>query len=359
VRAGGLSVVPVAEGHLRARAGKLEPADLQWDRLTSVLEQLSAAGPDQSVVSFLDQHSDDPLVAAAAPLLSMYVEGFHAARTDRIGIHALAAAEAGEGSASSEAFRVLEGQSELARLLLAGAPADRIQVQCGALVTRVVWTDEGVEVSFFNQGESGTIRAGACIVALPLGVLQSPPDAAGAVRFEPELTAKATALQRLEMGPVVRLVLRFRELWWPEELSFLHPPATARFGPWWTQAPVITPMLTGWAGGPRAAALAGLSTAELTGLALDELAEMWNIPLGRLQDLLVQAWHHDWTGDRYCRGGYSYGLVGGADAPAELARPLGATMFFAGEATAPGGQNGTVAGAIASGRRAAQELLTA
>lgn len=39
-----------------------------------------------------------------------------------------------------------------------------------------------------------------------------------------------------------------------------------------------------------------------------------------------------------------------------LARPIGSTLFFAGEAT-NGGQTGTVAGAIESGRRAAKELL--
>ncbi|MEP6993186.1 MAG: FAD-dependent oxidoreductase [Acidobacteriota bacterium] len=41
-----------------------------------------------------------------------------------------------------------------------------------------------------------------------------------------------------------------------------------------------------------------------------------------------------------------------------MARPVAGTLFFAGEAT-NAEQSGTVAGAIASGRRAARQLLRA
>ena len=67
---------------------------------------------------------------------------------------------------------------------------------------------------------------------------------------------------------------------------------------------------------------------------------------------------HDWSSDPFARGAYGYALVGGSHAPRRLSRPISATLFFAGEATEPE-QSGTVAGAIASGRRAARELLKA
>ena len=66
---------------------------------------------------------------------------------------------------------------------------------------------------------------------------------------------------------------------------------------------------------------------------------------------------HDWLHDPYARGAYSYQMVDGADAPAALARPLDATLFFAGEATDTEGATGTVHGAIASGRRAARQVM--
>jgi monoamine oxidase len=49
--------------------------------------------------------------------------------------------------------------------------------------------------------------------------------------------------------------------------------------------------------------------------------------------------------------------VGGSEAGNELAVPIDGTLFFAGEATESDGQNGTVHGAIASGRRAAKQAL--
>ena len=51
--------------------------------------------------------------------------------------------------------------------------------------------------------------------------------------------------------------------------------------------------------------------------------------------------------------------AGALDAPDALAKPVAGTLFFAGEATDTTGRTGTVDGAIASGRRAARELLAA
>jgi monoamine oxidase len=48
--------------------------------------------------------------------------------------------------------------------------------------------------------------------------------------------------------------------------------------------------------------------------------------------------------------------VGGDGAQEALASPIENTLFFAGEATDISGHNGTVHGAIASGRRAASEI---
>ena len=56
---------------------------------------------------------------------------------------------------------------------------------------------------------------------------------------------------------------------------------------------------------------------------------------------------------------YSYGKTGIEDAQEALAAPVSNTLFFAGEATDIDGHNGTVHGAIASGRRAAAEILRA
>jgi monoamine oxidase len=66
---------------------------------------------------------------------------------------------------------------------------------------------------------------------------------------------------------------------------------------------------------------------------------------------------HDWHADPFARGGYSYVRVGGTGAREQLAVPLEDTLFFAGEATDTE-QSGTVGGALASGQRAAREILS-
>ena len=66
---------------------------------------------------------------------------------------------------------------------------------------------------------------------------------------------------------------------------------------------------------------------------------------------------HDWRRDPFARGAYSYVRVGGEGARENLAAPIGDTLFFAGEATDTE-ESGTVAGALRSGERAAQQLVT-
>jgi len=82
------------------------------------------------------------------------------------------------------------------------------------------------------------------------------------------------------------------------------------------------------------------------------------VPRRELDDLLEAWWTHDWRSDPFSRGAYTYPRVGGTAAQRTLGRPVENTLFFAGEATDLE-QTATVAGAIASGRRAARELLRA
>jgi monoamine oxidase len=67
-----------------------------------------------------------------------------------------------------------------------------------------------------------------------------------------------------------------------------------------------------------------------------------------------------WPVDPLARGGYSY-LPPGAGLldRRELARPVDASLFFAGEATNAQGESGTVHGAIDTGYRAASQALAA
>ena len=161
------------------------------------------------------------------------------------------------------------------------------------------------------------------------------------------------------MGAVVKVVFRFREAPWDAaglpDLAFLHTPA-GPFQAWWMTRPMRTTVLTGWAGGPAAERLAGQDPTAVLARALGALADTLPADRRRLEAEL-EAWHvFDWLADPFSQGAYSYVPVHELKTPSALAEPVEGTLFFAGEATHDR-LSGTVAGALASGYRAADEVL--
>jgi monoamine oxidase len=115
--------------------------------------------------------------------------------------------------------------------------------------------------------------------------------------------------------------------------------------------------LTAWAGGPHAEALARRSATQLATLAVTELSRLLGSSATTIANAVDHFHFHDFAADPFARGAYSYTKVGGLGAAAELAKPLGDRLFFAGEATDEE-YEGSVAGALTSGLRAADQVLT-
>jgi monoamine oxidase len=215
----------------------------------------------------------------------------------------------------------------------------RVKLQCP--VREVRWRRGRVQVS----GDGFRFAARQCVVTLPLGVLQS-----GAVRFFPDLE-KQKALRSLASGPVIKAALRFPSAFWEKRyrgVAFFHAPR-APFPTFWTPLPARVPQLIAWSGGPKADAL---ENEDPVAAALGSLKMMFG-KFHEPDELIIQ----DWARDPFARGAYSYVRVDGEGAREKLAQPLADTLFFAGEATSVD-DSGTVAGALASGQRAAAELLT-
>jgi monoamine oxidase len=140
-----------------------------------------------------------------------------------------------------------------------------------------------------------------------------------------------------------------------KKLTFLHTPDQS-LPTWWTQSPAQLPLLAGWTGGPRAEKLSQESDDALLDHALQSLMHMFQTSRMFVEEMLEEFYTHNWQIDPFSAGAYSYIPVAGVDAQAELAQPVEDTLFFAGEATSQGHQ-GTVHGAIASGLRAAREII--
>lgn len=228
---------------------------------------------------------------------------------------------------------------------------------------RVVWKPGSVEVQCIGGSQPQTFNARRAVVALPLGVLQS-----GHVKFSPMPKHIQTAMSRIRMGHVRRMVLLFQQRFWAQlkdlygteafrELSFAFA-LPGPFPTWWTQFPQLSPSLAAWAGGSAADALAEHSQDELEQAALGTLSKMFRIDAAQVRNLLDRAESHDWQRDPFSLGSYSYLAVDGLNAAEQLATPVESTLFFAGEHTDTAGNWGTVHAAIESGTRAAHQVLS-
>jgi monoamine oxidase len=160
---------------------------------------------------------------------------------------------------------------------------------------------------------------------------------------------------------VLRVILRFQEAFWEENecisfAGFLLSDEPA-FPTWWTPLSVRAPLITGWSAGPHADPLLGKPHAYIVSQAVDALTRITRADSARVANLLEAAYFHDWHADPFSRGAYSYVPAHALAARAVLATPVAATIYFAGEATELNGHSATVHGAIASGKRAAQQIL--
>ncbi|MFL6565994.1 MAG: flavin monoamine oxidase family protein [Burkholderiales bacterium] len=278
----------------------------------------------------------------------MMVQGFDAADPARVSARSILEEWGEGGSLGASQPRPQGGYGALFDWLAHSVVAHGARLRLDSPVTHLTWKRGNVVV----KGRSFAFQARRAIVTLPLGVLQS-----GAVRFSPALKAKTAALRKLASGPVIRVAMRFHSPFWEKrapEVAFFHVPE-APFPTFWTPLPMRAPLLTAWAGGPKAARLSGSSGKALLAAAL-RTVEMVFGPASKPADELEAALVQDWRRDPYARGGYSYVRVGGEGARERLAEPIEDTLFFAGEAT-DAEEAGTVAGALRSGERAAREVL--
>ena len=349
----------------------LRKADDFWTRLDRVMGRLSADGEDESFQRFLDRRPGGRRLAADRRLAREYVEGFHAADPRLVSARALAEdGSPGEDVRERRIARIVEGYDRVPDWLASPFP-ERLRLE--TIVTTVKWGRGTVRLHFMSTDgrPRQAIESRAAIVTVPLGVLKAQPGELGAIAFDPPLAHKDRVLDALAVGSVVRVAIRFQERFWASEwfarqagsdeldtLSFLHT-SDADFPVWWTAYPFRLPLIVAWCGGPRARRLAQLGPEEIQRRAAASLARQLRLSPARVQRLVSGMWMHDWEHDPFARGAYSYQAVGGASAPARLARPLRGTLFFAGEAADAGGRTGTVHGAIATGRRAAKEALRA
>jgi len=390
MRSAGIAKIDAPIARMAVVDGKLQRRDdALYTELQRFLRRHARAlnRRDVSFDAFLARARRD-LSAAARTFARMRVQGYDAAEPARVSARAIAEEWCAEETERPGHFRPRGGYGALLDWLAAGLDDSRVELRLESIVRAVRWKRGAVQVEgTLLRGEGGGMvqssppaRGGAAhevrrgggrdfvvtarraIVTLPLGVLKLSPRAPGAVRFTPALRAKRPALDGLESGAVIKAALLFRTAFWEEidaghyrGASFFHSPGAA-FPTFWTALPERAPLLIAWAGGPKAARFARAAAPEIVQEAVASLDSIFGAR-GGIEERLAAAWVHHWQQDPFARGAYSYVAVGGHGARQALAEPIDDTLFFAGEAADHEGEHGTVAGALASGARAAREVL--
>lgn len=235
----------------------------------------------------------------------------------------------------------------------------------------------GVEVTLAT-GER--LVADACIVTLPLGVLQR-----GHVTFTPPLPEdKLAALRRLGFGLLNKAVLRFDRCFWSEgagarggatPVAEAHvfervPLCASRAAPAALEVPIWinlhvvtgTPALVAYFDCETARRMEALSDAQVGEHCVALLASMFGteaLTAATLVECLVSRWESD---ELAC-GSYSHLPAGSTPSDRVALARAEPPLFFAGEATShgtgplgEGGYPSTVHGAYLSGARAAVEV---
>ena len=330
---------------------RIEESTDIWDATEGLLRRIDLHGHDQSVEAFLDG------LRAQVPAKQLdgvraLVEGFDAAITTEAST--IAIAQEWRSGSNDTASRPVNGYATIMQHLARGVSA---RIFLRTRVDDISWSRHSVRIRATRCGQPVEIHARRAIVTIPIGALRHQ-----RVTFTPPLPAgKQAAINAIEMGPVIKVVLDFRSSFWERvedgryrDAGFIYAPHCG-LRTLWTQLPRRVPLLVAWAGGGAAQRLieqrvdpiyAALATCQSIFPSVDAHAALRN------------AYYHDWQADPFACGAYSFLRVGGGNARASLGEPVEQTLFFAGEATASSDASGTVAGALESGYRVAREIIS-
>ena len=223
-----------------------------------------------------------------------------------------------------------------------------LDIRTKHLVQKIAYDDNGVQVTT----DRGVFNGSRVIVTVPLGVLKR-----GSIKFSPELPEKKlAAIEKLGMGALNKLVLKFPKQFWssePHSMAYINgdqPDRYVEFYNW--QKYIQQPILVALVSGDFSRSLSQMSKSEVTQNMMSELQAMFGKDIPLPTATLLTQWHND----PFAYGSYStFSINGNIQDCDRLAEPIGDRLFFAGEATY-GKYIGTVHGALLSGEREANRI---
>lgn len=315
------------------------------DNFSKILDKgfnlLDESEPDFAVSEVLARVSSDPKEAKS---FAAFVEGFFAADPERLSKISIAASKGSDFTSNSQ---IAQGYVKLIEALKRSINAAFYTEFLCTPIEKIEWKENYVKAT--SQGKSW--EAESAVIALPIECLKR-------LEFNPEIKDTKEAALFIDGGAVIKPVVTFSEPLWelgPEDHQQIVSPSLNFTTRWvWKEAPKF--QLTSWAGENRAQSMINEPDDVLLDLVLQDVSALTGRNPASLKKLVEGMYFHNWITSPYSLGAYSYVKVGGKNARTQLRTPIKNTLFFAGEATAIDGSDGTVEGALNEGLRAAHQV---
>jgi monoamine oxidase len=315
-----------------------------WDLLLRKMKKLKE---DMTMQDFLLQYFDGNKYAALRRHVTNYTEGFDVADIRKVSVRSLYEEWSNE---DEENFRLPKGYGALIDFLVQQCEQKGCSFMYNAAVKQI---DREKNAATVYTADEKKYSCNKVIIATPLSSLQRS-AAACSINFTPPLDKAVHAAKQIGLGTVVKIVLLFKEHFWKADAGFIF--SDEIFPTWWTQLPNKAPLLTGWAGGPKAELLHDEMDEPVLQKALSSLSNIFDMTVEELSSRLQSYKVFNWSKNEWALGAYSYATPESKAAKKLLSKPVDNTIFFCGEGIYDGNSPGTVEGAIVSAKKMIKKL---
>lgn len=237
--------------------------------------------------------------------------------------------------------------------------AQILDTQFANILSDIQYNKKAVRIEYPTGGAKPKVKdqtgvwheADAVLLTVPLSILKN-----NGIEFFPVLPAwKTTAIQNIGMGNGMKIILKFSQRFWANNLGFLTSDQLGHVAWYTSKQRGNSHVLTFFVMGSRAATLSAQGAGAVTTV-VNELNGLFGSNVA--SNALLASHIEDWSANPHIGGSYSYPIVngGGLNARRDLAKKLNNKLFFAGEATHFAGHNSTLHGALETGLRAAKEI---
>lgn len=244
------------------------------------------------------------------------------------------------------------------------AMSQNLEVRVSCPIVHIDYTGTGEHRVTLTCQDGHRIKCKAAVLSVPLRILQD-----RVISFTPPLPAsKQTALQRIKMGNVIKVILGFKDKFWPENMydcvctdSFVPEFWMLRYPPTNKAAGIPQHVVVGFVAGTHMEAIADKPHEEMVQSFTKQLDQIFGTPdnPSPATHNLVKSHVIDWSKQPWVRGAYTYpSLHAEAHDRSALAAPVNDCLFFCGEACNTD-LNPCVHGAMDSAQIATVSLLLA